>query len=310
MKKTLTIALAGISLCILPFSAAYAIGLKDNSLLNDDTIKLGDIFYDLKENEDRVLGNAPRPGQDMVLDANTLLRIAIAMDLSWRPNSNADHITLRRDATIIDYNQIEEALHTALYDEGVFGEYELSVPQSNRQIILPPNQEATFIITDFSVDQRRNTFEATIAAPSAENPIQHIRFSGQMEPVITVPVLLENVENGRTIKARDLTTMKIKERGFGRDTIIDVQSLIGMTARRMLIAGRPIREAEIIAPQIIDRGQVVTLSLKNAVMNITTQVKSLENGAKGDVIRVLNTSSNQTIQAIVTGENEVTVLQN
>ncbi len=309
-KRTITFcALATITM--LSFTpSSYAMGLKENSLITDNTIKLGDIFYGLSRDEDRVLGNAPRPGEDMVLSARTLQRIAIALDLPWRPSSNADQVTLRRDATIIEYDQIKEELYTALYDEGVYGDFELSIPARHQRIILPANEPAKLSVTGINVDSKRSTFEVTLAAPSAENPIQQLRIKGQMHHVIHVPVLVENIEHGRKIRDSDIETITIRERDFSKDTIVDAQKLVGMTARRMLIAGRPIKEVEVIAPQIIERGQLVMLNLNNGIMNISTQVKALENGAKGDIIRVVNASSNQTLQAIVTGDNRVSVVNN
>ncbi len=307
--KSLIFAAAFSALGLLSLNA-NAIGLKENSIVTDDTIKLGDIFYDLPRDEERVLGNAPRPGQDMILNARTLLRIALALDLAWRPTHDGDRVTISRDATVIEYEQIKEALNTALYDEGVYGEYELSVPSQYQQIILPHDQPAKLAITKFDVDTSRKIFEATIAAPSAENPIQNLLVKGQISPVITVPILINNIQAGNIINKSDISYIKIKERDYTKDTVIDADMLTGMTARRVLIAGRPIKKVELAAPQIVERGELVTMSLLEGVLNLSTQVKALENGAKGDIIRVVNTSSNQTLQARVTGQNQVTVVKN
>ena len=298
-----------IALLVAPVCGAHAVGLKENSIVKSDTITLGDIFYDLPRDEDRVLGNAPRPGQDMVLNARTLLRIAVALDLPWRPSS-ADQITLSRDATIIEYDQIKEALHTALYDEGVYGSYELSIPAEYHKIVLPNDVPPTMTITKFNVDPVHKTFEAQIAAPSSENPIQNVRVSGKMNAVIKVPVLMENLQAGQIIRANDISYVTIKERDYGHDTIADADALIGMTARRVVIAGRPIKATDLIAPQIVERGELVVMTLNQGVLNLSTQVKALENGAKGDIIRVVNTSSNQTLQAQVIGDNRVAVIRN
>ena len=246
----------------------------------------------------------------MVLSAKTLLRIAMALDLSWRPASADDHVTIRRDATIIEYDQIKESLYTALYDEKVFGNYELSIPAQYHKIILPNDQPATMAITKFSVDANRKKFEATIAAPSADNPIQHFQIRGKMHSVISVPVLLENLQSGHIIKPQDITLINIKERDFTKDTVADPDALIGMTARRVILAGRPIKNVEMVAPKIIERGELVTLSLNNGILKLSAKVKALENGAKGDVIRVVNIESNKTLHALVTGISEVTVVQN
>ena len=298
------------SLCLcLPYPA-WSIGLKENSIITDNTIKLGDIFYDLPRDAERVLGNAPRPGDEMVLNARTLLRVAMALDLPWRPSSNLDQVVLKRDATVIKYDQIKEELYTALHNEGIYGEYEIEIPGQHHEIILPHDQPEKMVITEFSIDHTRKKFEAKIVAPSRENPIQQRYIKGKMHPVMTVPVLEENIQHGHIISSRNIGYIKLKERDFTKDTIADAQKLIGMTARRVLIAGRPIKASDIIAPQIIERGSLVTLSLRDGIMNLTTQVKSLQNGAKGDIIRVVNTASNRTLQAVVIGENEVAVLQN
>ncbi|PCJ97536.1 MAG: flagella basal body P-ring formation protein FlgA [Zetaproteobacteria bacterium] len=311
VKRTGQYAIIASLLCVFMLSSfsAHAIGLKENSVISGDTITLGDIFYDLPRDENRVLGAAPRPGKDMILNSRTLLRIAMALDLPWRPSGLSDNVTLRREATIIDYDQIKEALYTALYDEAVYGDYELSIPAQYQKIILPHEQPATMVITRFSADTKNKTFKATIAAPSAENPIQHFQIRGRINAVITVPVLADNLQSGRIITGQDIRHIKIKERDFTRDTIVDASTLIGMTARRVIIAGRPIRASDMIAPMLIERGEIVTLFLNIGSMALTTQAKALQSGSKGDIIRVVNTASNKTLQAIITGSNQVSILQ-
>ncbi len=304
--KTLVLSLLMIT---LPFSA-YAMGLRDSTILKDETITLGDIFYDLPRDEGRILGTSPRPGQDMVLNARTLLKIALALDLPWRPSSNNDQIVLRREATIIGYERIKEELHSALYDEGIAGNYELSIPAEFQQIVLPSDQPAELVVTRLSVDRHQGTFTALIAAPSVANPIQNISITGRMDSIIHVPVLVDNIQNGRVITASDIEMMKVPERNFAQGTIIDPDNLVGMTARRTVLAGRPIRDNEIIAPLVVERGEIVTMSLSYGGINLTTEVKALENGAAGDVIRVVNTESNQTLQALVTGTRAVRVVEN
>ncbi len=296
------------SVLSLSCAPVFATSLKQNSVIKDATIKLGDIFYDLPRDEDRVLGAAPRPGQEMVLDARTLLRVALAMDLSWRPSDVSDHIVLRREASIVTFDQIEEALQTALYDEGVHGDYEIDIPAQHQQVILPANTPAQVEITRFSIDADRKSFHASLAAPSAKNPIQHLLITGKISPVLRVPVLSDNLQNGFIIKSSDIEYIKIKERDYTKDTIMDADALIGMTARRIVLADRPIKQSDLIAPQVVERGSLVNLSLRNSIMNITTKAKALENGATGEVIRVVNTTSNQTLQARVTGPGEVVII--
>lgn len=288
---------------------AHAVGLRDSAIISGSNIKLGDIFYDLPRDEARILGVAPRPGQEMTLNARTLMKIAIAMDLPWRPINKAEHIVLKREATIIEYDQIKETIHTALYDEGVLGQYDVTIPAEYRQIILPADQPAQMSVTSLEVDTRANTFNITVAAPSADNPIHHIRIRGRMESVIDVPVLRDNLQHGRIIRESDIEMIRLKDRGISRNTVLDAKSMVGMTARRVVLAGRPLQKTDLIAPQIVSRGELVTMFLNYNGMRLTTQVKALENGSMGDVIRVVNTESNEGLQAIVTGTRAVQVIE-
>ncbi|MFP4097253.1 MAG: flagellar basal body P-ring formation chaperone FlgA [Alphaproteobacteria bacterium] len=280
-------------------SSSYAIGLKEHSIIKDHTIKLGDIFYDLPRDEDRVLGNAPQPGEEMILSARTLLRIATALDLPWRPSNSMTRVVLRREATVIDYDTIKQTINSALGDENVYGAYELSIPAHYQKIVLPADSPARVEVTRIDVDSQHKSFNATLAAPSAANPIRQIQISGQIHPVIKVPVLLDNIENGRVIQKDDIKIVSIREHEFSKDIVVHPYSLLGMTARRIVVAGRPVRQSDIIAPKIIERGQLITLSLSSGTMRLATQAKALENGAKGDTIRVVNTASNQTLQAVI-----------
>lgn len=289
---------------------AYAVGLKENSVVTDSSIKLGDIFYDLEKDADKVLGVAPAPGQELVLNANTLLRIALALDLSWRPTHKNESITLRRQATVIEENEIQAALKDKLAQDNIMGDFSVKIPANYRKIVLPYDQPATLEITDLKLDNDKKTFTAMISAPSADNPIQKFSINGSIDPVIKVPALVENLQNGRIIKASDIEMIEISEKDYTRDMFMDAEQLVGLTARRMIVGGRPLRSSELVSPQVVGRGEIVTLSLNDGVLNLTTQAKALENGAKGDVIRVVNTDSNQTLQAMVTGERAVQIISN
>ena len=306
MAFTLLLSATFMCLCALP-CPSYAIGIKEQSIITSDTIKLGDIFYDLQRDEERILGHAPQPGEEMVLNARTLFRIASALDIPWRPNDVTTRVVLRREATVINYDEIKEAIHKALDDHDVYGDYDLAIPSQYQRIVLPADAPASMDVTRIKVDAQRKNFDVTLAAPSAADPIAHLQIKGKLFPVIKVPVLTSNIEHGRVIKPDDIDMISIRERNYSKDMVADAKKLVGMTARRMVVAGRPIKGSDIIAPQIIARGQYLTLSLNNNAMNITTQVKALENGAKGDIIRVLNTSSNQTLQAIVLSDNRAQV---
>ncbi len=293
-------------LSVIP-SSAQAVSLKEQSVISDNVIKLGDIFEGLGRSSERVLGVAPRPGHEMTLNARTLLRIAMAMDLPWRPTSAADYVVLSRSASIVGRDMIEESLKEALAQKGVSGNYNLLFSGGDNQIILPANQPETLEVLTLEFKPQSNKFEAMIVAPSKDNPIQRLYVSGVLERMVDVPVLKNTLRNGTIIGRHDIDYLSIRERNLKGNIIVDAQELIGMTPRRVLIAGKSVKVNDVDTPKIVSRGDMVTMTFRESGLNLTARGKALEHGAKGDVIRVVNTGSNKTVEATVTASREVTV---
>lgn len=286
---------------------AFAMSLKPDTVLKGDVITLGDIFYDPPHDADKVLGPAPRPGSEMVLDAQALTQVAMALNLPWRPATGAEHISLSRSATLIEESRIKDALKSALAQKGMPGTFDLIFAAGAGDMILPDDQPASFDITSLSFDLEKRTFKAALAAPNVQKPLIRNEISGSIEQIIAVPVLKDSLSNGAIIGPRDIDTINVPARQINSQTVLDANNIIGMTPRRTVVAGTPVKAEDLAAPQIIQRGKTVLMVYKNGPLTLTAQGKALDNGAKGDVVRVVNASTNRSLQAVAVAENEVEV---
>ena len=275
-------------LVLLAFSnqVKAATMLRQNNVITDGTIHLGDIFSGLRESRaSKVLGPAPHPGKDMVLNARTLMRIAIAMDLSWRPTSNSDYIVLSTAATMIDQDMIKNKLTAALRDSGVPGEFDITLSSdSATEMILPQDTDKKAVVQSVDINDKKDWFKAVMVAPSLDNPLQRIKVHGRIERTVEVPVLVNNIRSG---------------------TVID--ELTGKTPKRVIMSGQPVKSQDVRDPLLVERGKSVTMIFANGGLQLTAMGKALQNGSKGDVIRVVNSASNRTVDAIITNNQEVTV---
>ena len=86
------------------------------------------------------------------------------------------------------------------------------------------------------------------------------------------------------------------------------QDAVGMEARVVLYAGRPIREGEIGPAALIARNQTVMLVFKRGALAISAEGRSLARGGVGDVIKVMNLSSRSMVSGIVGADGIVRVL--
>lgn len=68
----------------------------------------------------------------------------------------------------------------------------------------------------------------------------------------------------------------------------------------------PVAGSSTIADAAIRRGETVTLQYQAPGMSLVMRARALEDGAVGQSVRLLNTSSNRTIDAVVTGPGAAT----
>ena len=98
-------------LALIAVSAAFAIAaaahsriaeaatLRADTSISGDTVRLGDLFDDVMGKEDQPVSRAPAPGRRAVYDAAYLSRIASYHQISWRPGSQFDRVTVYRTSS-------------------------------------------------------------------------------------------------------------------------------------------------------------------------------------------------------------------
>lgn len=111
------------------------------------------------------------------------------------------------------------------------------------------------------------------------------------------------IKAGQMIEAADLSIIQAEIPG----TLSDPARVAGQEARVMLYPGRPIREDQVGPPTVIARNQVVGLSYIAGALAISTEGRALERGSVGDVIRVVNLSSRNTVHGRVMPDGTVRV---
>jgi flagella basal body P-ring formation protein FlgA len=89
--------------------------------------------------------------------------------------------------------------------------------------------------------------------------------------------------------------------------VSDPADLIGKAARRPLRASLPLRTGDIQEPILVGKNTLVTLVAAGPNLVLTTTGRSLDDGGKGDVIRVMNNQSHKLVQGTVVSANEVRV---
>lgn len=287
---------------------AFAATLKPYSKVDEGTLKLGDIFEGLSPDQAAfVIGYAPAPGEEMVLNTHTLMRLAMSTNVSWRPQSSVDQIRIKSSATVIPAEMIKTVIHKELEKHGIDETSQVSFTNSMPKMVLPRDRAAEVQVAKLAYYGRNDYFEAELVSPSTENPLVRTTVTGRIDRMVEIPVLKKTMRSGDTIGASDIEWVSFKEKDIADNFIIDSTKLLGMTPRRLLHAGQPVRDNTLERPQIVSRGDKVTIIYDYGPMNLTAHGKALESGAKEDQIRVVNIASNRTIDAFIMDNGVVTV---
>lgn len=286
------------------FSSAWAgdIMPRHDSVVTANVVTVGDVFKGITRHADHVLAPAPAPGETLELSAKDLLRISDAFGFGWHPQSAMDQVTIRRDAVDIDRYQIEAALQERLATKLPGRHFELALDAQSQHFYVPSDNGARLDVVELNEDLLRGSFNAVLAAGDLRQNVQ-----GTLHLMTQIPVLQQPVRSGDIIRAADVTYVDIRERDVSAKAVLHADQLIGQSARRSLPALRPLSATDVVEPLLVKKGDLVTLTLQDSIMHLTTQGKALENGAAGASVRVMNTSSRQVVDAVVTGMQSVAV---
>ncbi len=86
-----------------------------------------------------------------------------------------------------------------------------------------------------------------------------------------------------------------------------IEDAVGLEARVVLYAGRPIRPGDVGPAAIIKRNQIVMLVYRRGGLRIAADARALGRGGVGDYLRVMNLTSRTTVTGIIGADGTVTV---
>lgn len=126
---------------------------------------------------------------------------------------------------------------------------------------------------------------------------------------LAAPAWAETVLAARTIRAEsviapdDITIVDAVVPGM----LQAEDAVVGMEARVVLYAGRPIRPGDIEPPAIVDRNGVVTLVYRKGGLTITAEGRALGRAGVGDEVRAMNLASRTTVTGRVLDDGSLLV---
>lgn len=282
--------------------------LVESIVIRGKYLYVGDIFHNAGEATDEVVARSPAPGKEVVLDAYWLYKVARKYGVDWRPVTRMDRALLRRDSRVVSSTAIERHIHDALADRGAIeGAVEVVLANRGFQFNVPSESPADLAVRDLVFDPRSGRFSAIVSAPANSPDAVSARVGGSVHEVTDVPVLARRLAAGEVIEAADLEWVPLRSDRLTRNIIVDADQLIGLAPRRAMHSGRAINQHDVERPELVSRGSLVIMELTGPGMRLTARGKALDDGGKGDTVRVTNLQSKTVVEGLVTGPGKVAV---
>jgi flagella basal body P-ring formation protein FlgA len=109
------------------------------------------------------------------------------------------------------------------------------------------------------------------------------------------------------VKDSDVSVERRPREMVPPDALFDGAALAGRVARRAFAAGSLVRNGDLARPEMVTRGDVVTVVYEAPGMMLTMRAKAAEAGALGDTVSITNPQSKKALQAVVIGPGKVSV---
>lgn len=295
-------------------SADTAVTLHNKTEMHKMNVRISDVFDGVPAEIDRDIAQAPAPGKQVIYDVNVLTRIAQKYRLDWEPQSVADHVVISTPCTRITADTIREAVVLKIREsEGTplhkNNTVDITFDNHALEVDLPADQAPDFTLNNFTYDPTNKHFRVDLVTESSSG-LFTVPVTGHISIRRSVPVLAHRLEGGTTVQNSDIDWIEVPEDKVNASVVTDARQIVGREVRRDTEGETLLFVHDVTLPRFIKRGSLITMQIDTPYMSLSVQGKALQDGSKGDVVRVLNVQSNRIIEGTVSGPETVSIHTN
>ncbi|MDA9535907.1 flagellar basal body P-ring biosynthesis protein FlgA [Bradyrhizobium sp. CCBAU 21362] len=314
MIRTTLATISALLLLALPAQAAddviAAPTLRASVTVTSDVVRVGDLIDNAGSAALIPVYRSPDLGTTGALPVAHVLSVLRAKQVIGVMTGDIREVQVTRLARTLANKDLENAVASALerrfglgdaanitvtFDRGVA---DMRLDASNTGALQP-------VATRY--DARGGRFDIAFEINNDNNPAPtKLRFTGTAIETVEVAVLTRDIDRADLLKSSDVA-LERRPKAEVTGEAASRDRTIGMQLRRPMRAGTPIRVADIVKPDFVQRDQNVTIIYQVPGLYLTTRGKAIESGAEGDTVSVLNLQSKRTLTGVVTGRGQITV---
>ena len=284
--------------------------LKGHVTVNSGIVRIGDLIENAGIVADVAIFRAPDLGTTGTVPVAAVIEAVRPHALVGFDTGGATEIAVTRVSREIPISEIERSLAEAVssrFNAGPASDIIVTFDREPRAIHVDPAAQGRVGIARLSYEARNGRFDATLEVPTSATQRGLLRLSGRAVATVEAVTVIRSIDRGAVLKASDLTVERRPRAEVGRDAVVGIERAVGLAARNVIRPGPPLRDAALTRPEVVQRGQMVTLVFEAPGLTLTLRGKATESGAEGDTVSVLNEQSKRTVQGVVVGPGHVVV---
>src|SRR5664280_2499233 len=268
--------------------------LKPEATVTGNIVRIGDLVEHAGIVAMVPIFRAPDLGSTGTVSAEAVIEAVRNHALIGLDTGDLSEVVVTRASRVIPAKDIEERVAQALSAQYALGPRQDIVVNFDRELRTIQVESTTKgepRIAYLNYDSRSGRFDVTLDMPTGATTRGTLQLSGRAAATAEVVTLIRPLERAE----------------IGRDLGGKAEQAIGLAARAPMQPGRPLRVADLMKPELVQRNETVTLVYEVPGITLTVRGKAAEGGAEGDVISVLNEQSKRTVQGVVVGPGRVII---
>ncbi|WP_420414473.1 flagellar basal body P-ring formation chaperone FlgA [Roseibium sp.] len=310
--KTLLMAALSLTMAALANVSAEANErpvLRSQVMTLSEIVTVGDFYSNAGSLAMVPLFRSPDMGTSGNVPASTVAKRARDAGLETAGTDGLRTVVVHRGATKLNRHQLENLIRLDFSKRNASLDgtsLDIKLIQAPMQVLADPKVQDPVRINriDWSQETGYFTAHATVAVEHGAKPLT---ITGSAVEMIEVLALSQPLKRGDIVQEADLTTVRLPKSKVMSAALHDGKDIIGKAARVNMRSNQPLSRKDFQHPILISRGDKVTVTFNLGAMKLTSRAKALTNGAKGDVIDVMNLQSRRIVPATVSSRGQVIV---
>lgn len=296
------------------------IELKSSAIVSGKNIKVGDVAtvkgkdIDLILSIDNmILGRAPWPGNNRTLGLGDIMTILFnrGVDLSGVRFKGANEVTVKVKSIVISGEEIANHAEKYLRNKLNHGKDEEAVvelqhiPEDQIVPLGDGNVKLRFSRTSMGKSKKKVYLSINIVVNG--NVYTTVGLMFNIKRFGSVVVTERVIKSGDVIRKGAVSLESVETTELSEDAFNNVEDVIGKVAKRSLRPGQIVTGKIVENMSAMKKGDIVVILIKSSGLEVTAKGICQEDGAYGDMVKVVNIDTKKVLYGSVLDSGTVEI---